>query len=197
MTQCFIRRSLITALIVSAVTAGLGSGGAAVPSAPIEPEAVGSATGAISVDEASSTATNDAPRGNPLWAIPLKNLSATRERPIFSPLRRPRAAAVATSPYVSPRPAKTAVPTRPQLALVGTIAGDKEGFGIFLDRATSAMLRLKTGQEHKGWMLREIRSREALFEKGEETVTLALPVRSVDAPMPQGEDKRNLTRSKR
>ncbi len=128
MTQYFIRPGVITALIVSAVTAGLGVGGAAVPSAPIEPEAIDGVTGAISVDEISSPAANDAPRGNPLWAIPLKGLSATRERPIFSPSRRPRAAMAATTPYVPPRPAKTAAPDRPQLTLVGTIAGDKEGF---------------------------------------------------------------------
>lgn len=30
---------------------------------------------------------------NPLWAIPLKQLSNTRERPIFSPSRRPPAVA--------------------------------------------------------------------------------------------------------
>lgn len=35
---------------------------------------------------------------NPLWAIPLKQLSNTRERPIFSPSRRPPAPAVAGPP---------------------------------------------------------------------------------------------------
>src|SRR4051812_6964105 len=35
------------------------------------------------------------PRGNPLWAIPLKSLSVTRERPLFTPLRRVPAPAVA------------------------------------------------------------------------------------------------------
>src|SRR5262249_52823969 len=29
------------------------------------------------------------PTGNPLWALPLKQLSMTRERPVFSPSRRP------------------------------------------------------------------------------------------------------------
>src|SRR4051794_9583272 len=31
------------------------------------------------------------PSGNPLWAIPLKSLSFTRERPLFTPSRRPPA----------------------------------------------------------------------------------------------------------
>src|SRR6185437_16182 len=129
-----------------------------------------------------SRAPIEARRGNPLWAIPLTDLSATRERPIFSPSRRPPAAAVVATPFVPLGPAKI-VPDRPQLALVGTIAGEKDGFGIFLDRTANVMLRLKTGQEHNGWLLREIRSREALFEKGQKTITLALPVPSVEAPV--------------
>jgi len=37
---------------------------------------------------------------NPLWALPLTQLSATRERPIFSSSRRPPPAAVAAEPAV-------------------------------------------------------------------------------------------------
>ena len=118
------------------------------------------------------------PTGNPLWAIPLKELSATRERPIFSPtraLRRRRPSRYAL--FTAAAPAKPAEPDRPQLSLVGTIAGDKEGFGIFLDRVANTVLRLKTGEAHKGWILREVRSRETVLEKGDKTATLALPVR--------------------
>src|SRR5262249_40468523 len=95
--------------------------------------------------------------------------------PIFSPSRRPPAPAVAAATYTPPRPAKPPEPDRPQLSLVGTIAGDREGFGIFLDRTANAVLRLKTGEEHKGWVLREVRSREIVLEKGDKTATLALP----------------------
>src|SRR5450631_3845625 len=35
--------------------------------------------------------------GNPLWGVPLQSLSATRERPIFLPSRRPPAPAVAAT----------------------------------------------------------------------------------------------------
>jgi hypothetical protein len=186
MTQRFIRRCVIAALIVSGVTTGLGTGGAALPSVRIELEATDNVTGAISVDDTGSRASIEARGGNPLRAIPLTDLSATRERPIFSPSRRPPAAAVAATPYVPLGPAKMVAPNRPQLSLVGTVAGEKDGFGIFLDRTANVMLRLKTGQEHNGWLLREIRSREALFEKGQKTVTLALPVRSVEVPADQG-----------
>jgi len=71
---------------------------------------------------------------------------------------------------------KPAEPERPQLSLVGTIAGAKEGFGIFLDRLANTVLRLKIGEQHKGWTLREVRARETVLEKGDKTTTLALPV---------------------
>ena len=40
------------------------------------------------------------PSGNPLWAIPLSALTATRERPLFLPSRRAPAPAVAGTPVV-------------------------------------------------------------------------------------------------
>jgi len=119
--------------------------------------------------------------GNPLWAIPIKDLTTTRERPIFSPSRRPPPPAVAAAPYVPPPlPAKPVGPQRPQLALVGTVVNSKEGFGIFLDQATNTVVRLKTGEGHNGWVLRSVQGREATLEKDSETAVLALPARDAD-----------------
>ena len=42
---------------------------------------------------ATAGATSNAPVGNALWAVPLSVLSATGDRPIFSPSRRPAGAA--------------------------------------------------------------------------------------------------------
>src|SRR3954447_24081051 len=82
------------------------------------------------------------PSGNPLWAIPLSSLTATRERPIFLPSRRAPAPAVAGTPVVvaSPPP-PAAEPDQPPLTLVGVIAGDTEGFAVFLDAATNSAVR--------------------------------------------------------
>jgi general secretion pathway protein N len=118
--------------------------------------------------------------GNPLWAIPIKDLTATRDRPIFSPSRRPPPPAVAATPYVPPPPVKPAGPQRPQLALVGTVVNAHEGFGIFLDQATNTVVRLKTGQGHNGWILRSVQGREATLEKDRDTAVLALPARDAD-----------------
>jgi general secretion pathway protein N len=107
--------------------------------------------------------------GNPLWSIPLASLTATRERPIFSPTRRP--------------PPAVAKPTSVQpfggaqlpLALVGAIAGDVEGIAIFLDGITQGIIRLKTGESHAGWTLQAVKAREVILEKEQKTTVLALP----------------------
>src|SRR6478735_9031959 len=50
------------------------------------------------------------PTGNPLWAIPLSSLTATRERPLFLPSRRAPAPAVAGTPAVVVAPPPRAEP---------------------------------------------------------------------------------------
>ena len=64
---------------------------------------------------------------------------------------------------------------RPPLSLVGTIASDDEGFGIFLDQSTKQALRLKLGEDYQGWRLRMIRGREVTMEKDQQEATLTLP----------------------
>lgn len=113
---------------------------------------------------------------NPLWTVPLPTLSATRDRPIFSPSRRPPSPAVAPVAVqrVAPPP-KPREPERPQLSLVGTIASANEGFGIFFDVLTKAALRLKVGEDYQGWKLRSVRGREVVLEKDEKVATLSMP----------------------
>lgn len=112
---------------------------------------------------------------NPLWGIPLSKLSGTRDRPIFSPSRRPPPAVVATEPAPPPPPPPRKKEILPPLSLVGTIASDDEGFGIFLDQSTKQALRLKLGEDYQGWRLRMIRGREVTMEKDQQEATLTLP----------------------
>jgi len=117
------------------------------------------------------------PTGNPLWAIPLSTLSATRDRPLFTPSRRAPAPAV-TGPVAAsppPPPPPPAEPETLQLVLVGAITSETEGIAVFLDQATNNIIRLRTGQDHSGWVLRSVKGREATLHKDQQTTTLALP----------------------
>jgi general secretion pathway protein N len=120
---------------------------------------------------------------NPLWEMPLKQFSVTRDRPIFLPSRRPPAPpapAVTVSKVVAPPKPKE--PEQPQLSLVGTISGDDAGFGIFVDQATKNVLRLKVGEDFQGWQLRSIQAREASFQKNQLTFVVALPQPGLSQP---------------
>jgi general secretion pathway protein N len=123
-------------------------------------------------------ARDSAPTGNPLWGIPLRVLTATRERPLFSPSRRPPAppvVAAAPQPTRSFAPPKPPEPDHPLLTIVGTVVSENDAIGVFIDQATNEVIRMHTGQDRDGWVLRSVHGREASFEKNAKTSTLALP----------------------
>jgi len=130
-----------------------------------------------------------APPGNPLWVLPLKQLSTTRDRPIFSPSRRapPPAAPTYVAP-VSVRTVKPAEPERPAVTLLGTVVGevDQLGVGVFKESATGTVIKMRTGEDHQGWVLRSVKSREVTLTKDREKVTLELPPPGGDSPMMPG-----------
>jgi hypothetical protein len=116
------------------------------------------------------------PRGNPLWAIPLKDLAVTRDRPLFTPSRRPPIAPVAyvapSKPVVAQKPAEAEVP---KLTLIGVILGETDGIGIFVDDATREVIRLRKNEGHGGWILRSLQGRQATLEKAASTAVLVIP----------------------
>ncbi|MES2194872.1 MAG: hypothetical protein V4517_10670 [Pseudomonadota bacterium] len=116
--------------------------------------------------------------GNPLWAIPLARLTAGREHPLFAKTRRPPPVAVVARPVAAPL--KAAEPEKPSLALLGTIAG-REKIGLFIDSASKAMVRLKAGENHKGWVLRDVRPRRVELARGLDSTVLELAPPDVKA----------------
>ena len=116
--------------------------------------------------------------GNPLWAVPLSALTVTRDRPLFSASRRPPPPAVVPPPPVvrvkAPPPPPPAEPEKPRLSLVGTVGGD-EGIAVFLDQTTQAIVRLKTGEGHAGWVLVTVGGREVTLQNDHDTAILELP----------------------
>lgn len=176
-----ISRLMLKGLIAVLATTGSIAGFAAAPTAltasvaaasPPEPaDLVGNRTGLNSQNPVDQTS-----GANPLWATPLTALSATRERPIFSPSRRPPTPVVAAAPSVaSPQPiAKPIEPERPQLLLVGTVVNETEGIGVFLDQPTNRTISLRKGQGGEGWILRDVHRREVILQKDKQTVLLGM-----------------------
>lgn len=134
---------------------------------------------------ARSNAEPSAPVGNPLWELPVKRLLVTRERPIFLPSRRPPTPPAYVA-RVTVRPqAKPPEPEAPSVSLIGTIIGTDVQIGIFLDKATHNVVRLRLGEEHQGWVLRLIKAREVTLVKGV-AQTLMLGPSSGGAPAASG-----------
>jgi general secretion pathway protein N len=131
-------------------------------SADLSPASAGDATGAKI--------------GNPLWGIPIADLRATAERPLFSPSRRPPPPPVIAPPVIASAlpPPQPPEPERPPLALLGTIVGEHTRIAVFLDQTTKDAFRLKVGQEHGGWALMSVRPRQADLERSNRTATLTL-----------------------
>ncbi|WP_426418694.1 hypothetical protein [Bradyrhizobium genosp. A] len=143
------------------------------PAAAAPPAATLPAVPAVAAAQSTERITS----GNPLWSIPMARLSATRDQPLFAPSRRP-----APRPELLARsaPAPVAAPPRqepekPQLTLLGTVAGSSERIGLFIDSTSKAVLRLKRGQNHQGWTLHDVRPRQVELAKGLDNTVLDMP----------------------
>jgi general secretion pathway protein N len=121
------------------------------------------------------------PGGNPLWGIPVSALTATRERPIFSPTRRPPAPPPEPVPAAESPPPPPAEPEQPLLTLVGTATGETDNVAVVVDQNTKNLVRLHIGEAVSGWYLRSIDSRAMTLEKDNRRVTLTLPAASESA----------------
>ena len=120
----------------------------------------------------------DPSSGNPLQALSVRQLAMTRERPIFSPSRRPPPppAPVPVAPVAIRKPAKPPEPDRPMVSLVGTVIGPSERIAVLLESSTKDVFRLRVGEDHQGWVLRLVNERDAtMANKSEQVVVLELP----------------------
>ena len=122
--------------------------------------------------------------GNPLWAVPLAELSATGERPIFTAARRPPRPPAKEYPATSAPQPTQAQPDRPALSLLGTVtaADAAGGIGIFIDDSAKRAMRLKVGEQHHGWTVRQVQRGRVVLEKDGARVTLTLAPRDATPP---------------
>src|SRR5271170_7399168 len=118
---------------------------------------------------------SEPPKGNPLWAIPMSKLSATHDRPLFSPSRRPPPPTISAAPPPPPIVVKPVVLESPSFKLVGTIIGEDNRIGIFLSETSNTTIRIREGEGDSGWTLRSIDPHSAVFEGYGRMVTLVFP----------------------
>src|SRR5262249_18815378 len=100
-------------------------------------------TGFTLLSAVAAAAEPPVPAGNPLWKLPVTELSITRERPIFSASRRPPTTPTYVAPVPVRQPVKPPEVERPAISLVGTVIGTDVHIGGFLETATSNVVRLR------------------------------------------------------
>lgn len=174
---------VLVVLAASGTPAGASELDAPIP--PAGPVQVRAGEGDGGDGAAGSGRAGPVPRGNPLWSVPLERLDATRARPLFAPSRRPPATTEAPPPP-PPVAAMGEAPARPRVSLIGTVVSLGDAYGIFLDPASSAVVRLRTGESFEGWVLRSVSARDALLQNGRNSVVLALPASNSGGATPAG-----------
>ena len=172
MTLRFTNQALVLAILSCAATICASPAGADAVDQSVTSAAVEIGRSGPQARKAQSDATTSA--GNPVLAIPLSKLSMTRDRPIFSPSRRPPMVAAPPVMARQVEPAKPAEPENPPLVLVGTVAGEDSGIAVFVELASENTVRLRINESHQGWTLNSIVGREVTLLKGRKSSVLAL-----------------------
>jgi len=98
---------------------------------------------------------------NPLAAQSLEGLSGTRERPLFSPTRRPPPpppTPTALAPAPPPPP-----PAPPSVTLVGVVMDGMEARAVVRSGTTDPALRVQIGDKISGWTVSQIESRKLVL----------------------------------
>lgn len=106
----------------------------------------------------------------------LQGLAATRERPLFSPTRRPPPPPppkiVAEAPVEAAPPPEPEKP--PPFVLAGVVTGSALTLAMLQNRDTAEIARVRRGDAVLGWTVTEVGSRHVVLERDGRSVRLAL-----------------------
>jgi hypothetical protein len=105
---------------------------------------------------------------SPLAARPLDRFSATRDRPLFSPTRRPPApppVLVATPPPPPPPP---------NVALLGVVMDGEQAHAVVRTGPTEKVLRVSIGDDIGGWKVGQIEQRKLVLLLNGRTATFTM-----------------------
>ena len=110
-------------------------------------------------------------------AVPdLQTLSRTRERPLFTPGRRPPVAPApvpAVRAVAAPAPKVEPVETE-QFALTGIVKGQETHVAVLRNARTNEVFRVKRGDRVLGWSVDGIEARTVDLNKDGKTIRLEL-----------------------
>jgi general secretion pathway protein N len=106
---------------------------------------------------------------NPLATQTLESLSASRDRPLFSPSRRP----YAPPPTAVRRAPASPPPTPPALVLLGIVV-DADGARAFVRAAEGKTVRLRIGEEISGWSVAQIEQRRLVLSLADRNAVFTL-----------------------
>jgi len=121
-----------------------------------------------------SNAGNAKPAGpvNPLAQHSLDSLSSTRNKPLFSPTRKPPEKPLAAPAVVNRSGPAEEVPP-PQLSLFG-IVSDPDGVRALIKLPTNQTLRVRVGDEISGWTVSQIEPRRLVLTLDKRTAVFVL-----------------------
>jgi hypothetical protein len=107
---------------------------------------------------------------NPIGQYPLAQLTATRERPLFLPTRRP---ARIEKPIVTAAPAPAPAPP-PNMSLVGTILDGNRAQALVRMPPKPVAIKLHIGDVIAGWRITQIEAQRIVIALGDRFITLRL-----------------------
>jgi hypothetical protein len=118
--------------------------------------------------QAQAPATPTAGLASPLAVHSLDRLSATRERPLFSPSRR--APAPPPPPIVRPPPP----PEPPNVTLVGIVMDGEEARAIVQSGSKNEVRRVRVGDDIGGWKVAQIENRRLVLKLDSRQATFSM-----------------------
>jgi hypothetical protein len=108
------------------------------------------------------------PPGSPVAALSLERFSATRERPLFSPTRRP------PPPPPVPVVSLASPPPPPKVTLLGTVMDAGEARALVNLESANKMLRLRIGDNIEGWKVTQIETRRLVLSREDRSAIFTL-----------------------
>ena len=111
---------------------------------------------------------------NPIVAQSIDSLSATRERPLFSPTRRPPARPAAAPPPLVRRTDPVPPPSPPGVVLLGVVIGADTARAFVHSESPDKTLRVGIGDDIGGWKVNEIERHELILSLGDRSATFKI-----------------------